>query len=183
MTAHIHKLYDTETTILPNNRNLWTVHKAFSPETLKEFQDQVTSHDAVWHRPPGCLEHRLQLHPDSKMFGKLWEMAEAMLPTMEHVTNRTLSTAEAKLWLDLPYFHCPYHSDSPALLVTMQIYLWSYGDDVTGTIFNHNEPIIELPFKENDGYINYNVDQKIHNVHRIKGARLSVAFQYVAREV
>jgi hypothetical protein len=178
---HIHKMYDTDTTIIPNNRNLWTVHKAFSPETLQDFKNLVISHDAVWHRPPGCLEYRLQLHRDSKFYPRLWEIAEACRPTMEHVVNQNLSTAEAKVWLDLPYFHCPYHYDNPELLVTMQLYLWSYGDGITGTTFDHNEPIIELPFIENEGYINYNIDQKIHNVHRIRGSRLSVAFQYVAR--
>ena len=176
-----YQLFDTQTIIEPNNRNLWTIKSAFSPESLQEFKDLPLSHSAIWHRPPGCLEHRLQLHESSEFYPRLWPLAERALPTVEQVVGIKLSVANVKVWLDLPYFHCPYHSDSAELIATMQIYLWSYGDDVTGTIFDHNEPIIKLPFVENTGYINYNIDQKIHNVHRIKGARLSIAFQYIAQ--
>jgi hypothetical protein len=100
---------------------------------------------------------------------------------MEEIVGRKLAPAESKVWLDLPYFHCPYHSDAGLLVATYQVYLWQYGGNVTGTGFCHVEPEVIIPFKENTGYINLNEDLKIHHANRTEGVRLSCAFQWRAK--
>jgi len=73
-------------------------------------------------------------------------------------------------------------------MVTYQVYLWGYGGSVYGTAFCElptatidnpgNE--IEMPFEPNTGYINLNIDQKVHHARNCDGIRLSACFQWQA---
>lgn len=171
------KLYDTESDVRPIAPKLWQVKNCFGDETFKELSTTHLNYIDRWHRHHDCLEYRLQLTSDSPTLTKLNEIALAVKPEIEKITNQSLDMAESKMWLDLSNWHCPYHSDADLLVVTYQIYLWCHGD-VHGTEFCHQEPVVPLTFEANTGYINLNDDMKIHHANRITGTRLSCCFQY-----
>lgn len=177
----IHKIYNSDAEVAPTRApNLWSVSNCFDPTTYEWLSKLYLDHDELWHRHQDCLEYRIQLEPRSKSFNRMNSLCAEMTGEMEKITGRKLAPAESKVWIDLPYFHCPYHSDAGLLLVTYQVYLWQYGGHVPGTTFCHVDPSIEVPFQANAGYINLNEDLKVHHVPRSEGIRLSACFQWRA---
>ena len=181
-------LYDSEARIVPAwYDNLWHVYNCFHTHTLEWLSKRLLSENENWHRNHECLEHRLQLAPDSASSKRLHNMCVKITESIEKVVDRPLSPIGTKLWLDLPGFQCPYHADSDMILVTYQVYLWGHGGGVPGTSFcqtpairQGQSPEIEIPFEPNTGYINLNIDQKVHHARNCDGIRLSVCFQWQA---
>jgi len=176
-----HKIYNSEAEVRPAAPNLWSVGNCFDDDTFKWLSQLYLGYDEKWNRNQDCLEYRLQLTQDSKSFDLMTQMCKDMTPQIEEIVGRRLDHVGSKAWLDLPYFHCPYHPDAGLLLVTYQVYLWNYGGHVPGTTFCHVEPEVSIPFVPNTGYINLNEDLKIHHVNRIEGIRLSCCFQWRAK--
>jgi len=175
------KIYNSEAEVRPAASNLWYVSNCFDESTFKWLSQLFLDYDELWHRHQDCLEYRIQLAPESKSFKGINDLCFDMTERMEEVVGKKLAPAESKVWMDLPYFHCPYHSDAGLLLVTYHVYLWQYGGNVPGTTFCHTEPEVTIPFKANSGYINLNEDLKIHHANRSEGVRLSACFQWRAK--
>lgn len=189
-TYHI---YDTDSTVQPLADHLWQVQNCFGPETFERLSRAHTNYEDTWHRHPDCLEYRLQLTPSSPTLQLMNNMSEKIARALEPLTGEKLDRAEAKLWLDLSGWHCPYHADDPLLIVTYQVFLWQHGD-VHGTEFVYGPPVdrsewhqhrnflnhkrVKTTFLPNTGYINYNLDTKIHHCTNITGTRLSAAWQF-----
>lgn len=176
-----YKIYNSEAEVRPAAPNLWSVSNCFDEHTFNWLSNMYLDHDEIWHRHRDCLEYRLQIAPDSKSFDSMTRLCNDMTGRMEEIVGLSLAPAESKVWLDLPYFHCPYHPDAELLVVTYQVYLWSYGGHVPGTTFCHTEPPTTVPFLPNTGYINLNKDLKVHHVDRTEGVRLSCCFQWRAK--
>ncbi len=170
-------IYDCPTSVTPIADQLWRVENCFSEPVFKELSTVHLNHCDTWHRHPDCLEYRLQLTPQSPTLYRLKDMAPLMLPAIEEITGESLMPADAKMWLDISNWHCPYHSDAEMLVVTYQVYLWCHGD-IHGTEFTHSDPRARLDFVPNTGYINLNTDLKEHHADTITGTRLSACWQF-----
>jgi hypothetical protein len=167
--------------------NLWRVTNCFDSPTFGWLSQAFLNQQNQWTRPQDCLEYRLQLTPESQTQRRIYGLWEDLTTAMQEITGiKELLPVTSKVWLDLPYFHCPYHPDSDFLLVTYQVYLWGYGGDIPGTSFCESSDAtqfnpgnqIEIPFVPNTGYINLNTDQKVHHVKRSNGMRLSACWQW-----
>jgi len=172
-------IYNSEAEVTPVAHNLWAVSNCFDQSTFDWLSRLHLSNDAFWNRHKDCLEYRLEMTPTSPAFDKVSEIGVGMTKNMEKIVGHELTTAGTKVWLDVSDFHCPAHHDAELLLVTYQVYLWCWGGYVPGTTFSHVDPAVTIPFGPNTGYINLNVDQKMHQaLPRSDGSRLSVCFQW-----
>jgi hypothetical protein len=184
-----HRIHGSDAQVVPAAfPNLWQVSNCFDSETFEWLKNLPLAHNERWHRDQDCLEYRLQLTTDSESHAKLRDLSASMTGAMEQIVGRSLRPTMNKVWLDLPYFHCPYHADADLLMVTYQVYLWGYGGSVYGTAFcelptatiDNPGQEIEMPFEPNTGYINLNIDQKVHHARNCDGIRLSACFQWQA---
>jgi len=185
-----HRIHGSDAEVVPAAfPNLWQVSNCFDSPTFGWLSQRFLDHDEQWHRHTDCLEYRLQLMPESKSQKQLTYMGHLLTEPMQEIVGKKLTPVMSKLWMDLPYFHCPYHPDAEYLTVTYQVYLWCYGGSVHGTSFC-KEPgttgpgqseELEIPFVPNTGYINLNVDQKVHHAKRADGLRVSVCWQWTAK--
>jgi len=187
----IHRIYGSDAEVVPAAYpNLWRVTNCFDSPTFAWMSQAFLNHHNQWTRPQDCLEYRLQLTPDSQTQRRAFDCWDGLTTAMKQITGiPDLVPAENKFWVDLPYFRCDYHPDSERLIVTYQVYLWGYGEFVPGTSFCESSDAtqfnpgnqIEIPFVPNTGYINLNIDQKIHHVQTANGVRLSACWQWTRK--
>jgi hypothetical protein len=172
------KIYDEISLVESVAPNCWEIDQCFSPDTLKWLQDIVVNDGNEFEvtRP----HHRLWLKPGTD-YNRLQQIGLDIIPELNKLTGKDLNLMIVKYWLDLPNFGCQPHSDSLDIVVTYQVYVDVHsGSDQPchGVEFMHVDPAYEIAIKPNHGYINLNVDSKLHQVIRGSGTRTSVVFQY-----
>lgn len=191
-----YRIYDTESEVEPLADSLWSVKNCFSADTLARLDQPFLNHEDSWHRHEYCLPYRMQLTADSPTLKLMQQMALDMLPAIEAITELRLKFMECKMWLDLSKWHCPYHRDHESIAVTYQTFLWSHGT-VNGTEFLYGPTVadedmwrhdlfkdhqrVTTEFVPNTGYINRNLDRKVHWTRNQIGTRLSAAWQFMLK--
>lgn len=181
MTAKKIKIYDAESDIVCVAPNTWTVSSAFSDSTLDWLQNIYIneSNEFQVSRP----HYRMMLKNGADQ-QRIDAIGQAMSQSLSQITEHQLKFMTSKYWVDMPGFGCQVHSDHPDILVSYQIYLNVPPDNdqlrlpCYGAEFLHVDPPYTVELKPNHGYINLNVDSKLHQVWRGSGVRVSVMFQY-----
>lgn len=171
-------IYDETSLVNLVAPNCWTVDQCFSADTLKWLQNITVNEGNQFQvtRP----HHRLWLAPGED-HNRLQQIGLDIIPKLNEITGQDLNLMIVKFWLDLPNFGCQPHSDSTDIVVTYQVYIdvhHSSEQPCHGVEFMHIDPGYEVELKPNHGYINLNVDSKLHQVTRGLGTRTSVVFQY-----
>jgi hypothetical protein len=171
-------IYDKISLIVPVAPNCWEVDQCFGPDTMQWLQNITVNQGNEFEvtRP----HHRLWLKPGAD-YARLQQIGLDILPRLSEITGQNLNLMIVKYWLDLPGFGCQPHHDSADIVVTYQVYVDVWSDPTQpchGVEFMHVNPAHEIAIKPNHGYINLNIDSKMHQVIQGVGTRTSVVFQY-----
>jgi hypothetical protein len=150
------------------------IQDAFDQSMLSKLKEYVDAHyhSNLWNfeiaygrqlldnRP----RHKLAWDPES-VVEELHEVCHLLTPVLQELdTTKSIVFDGITLWRDQGGYDLDWHTDNPAIHLTMQIYLFG-SQDTPGTEFNIDSGSITVPFVSNTGYF---VDQRITRpTHRL----------------
>ena len=150
---------------------LFSVEDVYPQELLAECQQQ--SIDTIPWEPLGDdtytqydTPRRMLICESPNVFAKLNEYVTTLVPEIQLVTNKPITTADTRVWADYPGYIIPRHLDNTKIYITLQVYL-NDGDTELGTHFSDSIDGTyqhAIPYRSNFGYIMVNTDYNFHGM-------------------
>lgn len=150
------------------------MQNAFDQPMLSKLKEYVDAHyhSDLWNyetTPSGQPmddnpRHRLPWDPES-VVEELHEVCHLFTPVLQELDlTKPIVFDGITLWRDQGGYDLDWHTDNPAIHLTMQIYLFG-SKDTPGTEFKIDSGSITAPFVPNTGYF---VDQRhVRPTHRL----------------
>ena len=150
------------------------MQNAFDQPMLSKLKEYVDAHyhSDLWnyetteHGQPmdDIPRHKLPWDPES-VVEELHEVCHLLTPVLQELDpTKPIVFDGITLWRDQGGYDLDWHTDNPAIHLTMQIYLFG-SQDIPGTEFKIDSGSITAPFVPNTGYF---VDQRIvRPTHRL----------------
>ena len=120
------------------------------PKLLENLKTYIVTFDGWEH---SITPNRVEVSwvPDS-VIEECHIVMQSLTEHLEAMYQRDLKFIGISLWKDKKYFLMPKHTDNPIINISIQVYLTECSKDL-GTIFEYNDTIIKVAYKENSGYI------------------------------
>lgn len=153
---------------------LFSVENVYPQELIDECQQQSID-DVPWE-PLGAgiytqydTPRRMLVCESPNVFTKLNEYIKTLVPEIQSVTNKPITTADTRVWADYPGYTISRHLDNTeGVYITLQVYL-NEGDTDLGTHFSNSMDgsyQYAIPYRPNFGYIMVNTDYNFHGMIR-----------------
>jgi len=150
------------------------IQDAFDQPMLSKLKEYVDAHyhSDLWNSETTAYgqpldnrpRHKLAWDPES-VVEEMHEVCHLLTPVLQELDpTRPIVFDGITLWRDQGGYDLDWHTDNPAIHLTMQIYLFG-SQDTPGTEFKIDSGSITAPFVSNTGYF---VDQRITRpTHRL----------------
>ena len=133
---------------------------------INKIKDIIAS-DPDWKKVKGSPSERSMIDWISEsIIEELHEVGEMITKDIKQYYDIDGIKFQAlQLWKDTPGYQMTQHQDNPVIDVAMQIYLFSDADD-EGTTFIFNDQEVDIPFKQNTGYLLWKKSNEERILHR-----------------
>ena len=150
---------------------LFSVEDLYPRELIAECQQQDIDNfrweplgDGVYTQVD--TPRRMLISESPNVFSKLNDYVRTLIPEIQALTDKSITTADTRVWADYPGYNISRHLDNDGVYITLQVYL-NDGDDELGTYFSNSmEGTYQhsIPYRSNFGYIMVNTDYNFHGM-------------------
>ncbi len=150
---------------------LFSVEELYPQDLIAECQQQDID-NFPWE-PLGAgiytqfdTPRRMLISESPDVFSKLNDYVRTLIPEIQNLTDKPITTADTRVWADYPGYNISRHLDNDGVYITLQVYL-NDGDTELGTHFSNSmEGAYQhaIPYRSNFGYIMVNTDYNFHGM-------------------
>jgi hypothetical protein len=150
---------------------LFSVEDVYPQELIADCQQQDINNfrweplgDGIYTQVDTPRRMLISESPD--VFSKLNDYVRTLIPEIQALTDKSITTADTRVWADYPGYNISRHLDNDGVYITLQVYL-NEGDTDLGTYFSNSIDGAyqhSIPYRSNFGYIMVNTDYNFHGM-------------------
>lgn len=152
-SAHSLRQLDSRCTIQPHA--LYRLDNFLDPLLISRVLNYITNNDIRWEEDtsqPGVNRKKINWEFDTPI-EELYNTMNLLTDSINQIFNRDNKFLGITVWKDEIGYKIKKHTDNPVIDIAMQIYLTADPAIDAGTTFIVDNEHIQLPYKENVGYL------------------------------